>query len=122
MKAKYALAALLAVLALTAFPTSSALATPADEVTFTEDGCYPSSIYVYLSTTTSGATIFATVGNHYIPADPTHSGGTATGNTFICTQPIIVFAGQNKWIKAIAWRSDLTDSAVNILQVDNTAN
>ena len=70
----------IAALALTAFALSSALATQAEPVQFTENGNqYPQTIYVYATTPTSGATIFATMGNYFIPADPTHNGGTPTG-------------------------------------------
>src|SRR5205085_3642937 len=78
------LVVLLALLALIAFASSSALATQADPVDFSESGASPSTIYVYATTVTSGATIFATMGNYFIPADPTHNGGTPTGSTFIC--------------------------------------
>jgi len=112
----------MAVVGLIAFASSSALATQAEPVEFSESGNYPNTIYVYLSTATSGATIFATVGNYFIPANPTHNGGTPTGTTFICTAPILVFSGQHKWIKAVAYRSDLTDSGVSIYEVDNSGN
>ena len=116
------LVVLLALLALIAFASSSALATQADPVDFSESGASPSTIYVYATTVTSGATIFATMGNYFIPADPTHNGGTPTGSTFICGGTFAVFYGQHKWIKALAWRSDLTDSAINIYEVDNSGN
>jgi hypothetical protein len=113
----------MAVVALIAFASSSALATQAEPVDFTESGNFPNTIYVTLTTETSGATIFATVGySGVIPGNPTHNGGTPTGSTFICTAPIVVLVGQHKWIKAIAYRSDLTDSGVSLYEVDNTGN
>jgi len=121
MKTKSALAALLVILALSAFPSSSVLAAP-DPVEFTEDTPYFPTIYVYATTATSGATIFATMGNYYIPADPTHNGGTPTGSTFICGGTFAVFQGDHKWFKAIAWRSDLGDSVLNTYEVDNSGN
>lgn len=121
MKTKAAFAALLVILALSAFPSSSVLAAP-DPVEFTEDAPYYPTIYVYATTATSGATIFATMGNYYIPADPTHNGGTPTGSTFICGGTFAVFYGEHKWFKAIAWRSDLGDSVLNTYEVDNSGN
>ena len=103
------------------FGSSSALAQQCDTVQFTENGnTYPQTIYVYATTTTPGATIFATRGNHYIPANPTHSGGTPTGSTFICGGTFAVFAGDHKWFKAIAYKAGLTDSPIAIYEVDNS--
>jgi hypothetical protein len=121
MKTKSVLAVLLTILALSAFPSSSLMAAP-DPVEFTDDGGYPGTVYVYATTATSGATIFATMGNHYIPANPTHNGGTPTGSTFICGGTFAVFSGDHKWFKAIAWRSDLGDSDLSIYEVDNSGN
>ena len=118
--ARRPVATLIAVFALIAFASSSALATQAEPVDFSESGWYPSTIYVYVTTTTPGATIFATVGNHYIPADPTHSGGTPTGSTFICGGTFAVFVGDHKWIKAIVYKDGMTDSVMNIYEVDNS--
>ena len=116
-------ATLMAVVELIAFASSSALATQAESVDFAESGAFPNTIYVTLTTGTSGATIFATVGTSgVIPGNPTHNGGTPTGSTFICTAPIVVLVHQHKWIKAIAYRSDLTDSDVSLYEVDNTGN
>jgi hypothetical protein len=115
-------ATLIAVVALIAFASSSALAEQCAAVEFTEDGWYPYTIYVYATTATSGATIFATMGNGYIPANPTHNGGTPTGSTFICGGTFAVFAGQHKWFKAIAYKAGMTDSDLSIYEVDNTAN
>ena len=116
-------ATLMAVVALIAFASSSAFAQQCEPVDFAESGNFPNTIYVTLTTGTSGATIFATVGNSgVIPGNPTHNGGTPTGSTFICTAPIVVLVHQHKWIKAIAYRSDLTDSDVALYEVDNTGN
>ena len=115
------LAPLLAVLALIVCAPSSAHAQQCDTVQFTENGNgYPQTIYVYATTTTSGATIFATMGNHYIPANPTHNGGTPTGSTFICGGTFAVFAGDHKWFKAIAYKAGMTDSPIEIYEVDNS--
>lgn len=111
-----------AVVALIAFASSSALAQQCEPVEFTEDGGYPYTTYVYATTATSGATIFATMGNHYIPADPTHNGGTPTGSTFICGGTFAVFVGDHKWFKAIAYKAGMTDSVLNTYEVDNSGN
>ncbi|MEY2518281.1 MAG: hypothetical protein QOF24_40 [Verrucomicrobiota bacterium] len=114
-------ATLMAILALIAFASSSALATQCETAEFTENGNhYPQTIYVYVTTATPGATIFATVGNHYIPADPTHSGGTPTGSSFICGGTFAVFAGDHKWIKAVVYKAGMTDSLIEIYEIDNS--
>ena len=84
--ARRPVAILMGVLALIAYAFSSALATQCDVVEFTDNGNhYPQTIYVYATTATSGATILATMGNYYIPADPTHGANcTPTGATFVC--------------------------------------
>ena len=110
-------ATFIAAVALMAFASSSALAQQCEAVNFTEDGNPPNTIYVYATTATSGATIFATMGNHYIPADPTHNGGTPTGSTFICGGTFTVFSGDNKWFKAIAYKAGMSDSDINLYNV-----
>jgi hypothetical protein len=113
---------LVAVFALITCAASSALATQCEPVDFTDNGNYPNTVYVYATTATSGATIFATMGNYYIPADPTHNGGTPTGSTFICGGTFAVFPGDHKWFKAIAYKAGMTDSVLNIYEVDNSGN
>lgn len=117
-------ATLVAVVALIAFAFSSALATQCEPVEFEEDGhTYPQTIYVFATTPTSGATILATMGNHFIPANPTHGANCSpTGTTFICGGTFAVFAGDYKWFKAIACKAGMTDSAMTFYSVDNTAN
>ena len=118
---RWPMATFIAAVALMIFASSSALAQQCEPVDFTENGnSYPQTIYVYATTATSGATIFATMGNHYIPADPTHNGGTPTGSTFICGGTFAVFAGDHKWFKAIAYKAGMTDSVLNIYEVDNS--
>jgi len=113
----------MAVVALIACASSSAFATQCEIAEFSDNGAtYPQTIYVYVTTATPGATIFATVGNHFIPADPTHSGGTPTGSTFICGGTFAVFAGDYKWIKAVVYKAGMTDSAMTIYEVDNSGN
>lgn len=117
------LAPLMAVVAFIAYASSSALAQQCEPVEFTENGNqYPQTIYVYANTPTTGATIFATMGNYFIPADPTHNGGTPTGTTFICGGTFAVFSGQHKWFKALAYKAGLADSAIEIYEVDNSGN
>ncbi|HEV2842974.1 MAG TPA: hypothetical protein VGW39_16755 [Chthoniobacterales bacterium] len=116
-------ATLLAVVALIVYASSSALATQCEVAEFNENGAhYPQTIYVYVTTATPGATIFATVGNHFIPQNPTHNGATPTGTTFICGGTFAVFAGDYKYIKAIVYKAGMTDSAQTEYYVDNTAN
>lgn len=118
------LATLLAVLALMAYAASSALATQCEPVEFTEDGhTYPQTIYVFATTPTTGATIIATMGNHFIPANPTHGANcNPTNGSFICGGTFAVFSGDNKWFKAIACKDGMTDSAMEIYNVDNSGN
>jgi len=117
------IAILLALLVFVAFPSTSALATQCDEVTFTENGFYPHNTYVSLSTGTSGATIFVTWNIYYPPGDPTHSGSTPTGSTSTWVGPnFVVPPGQRLFIKALAYKSGFTDSIVTEYWVDNTGN
>jgi len=120
--ARRPVATFMAVVALIAAVSSSALATQAEPVVFTESGSYPNTIYVYATTATSGATIFATMGNYFIPADPTHNGDTPTGTTFICGGTFAVFAGQYKHFKALAYKAGMTDSSISYYEVDNSGN
>ena len=90
--------------------------------TFTESGGYPSTAYIYVTTAEQGATIFATVGNHYIPANPTHSGGTPTGTTFICGGTFAVFAGDYKHVKCVVYKAGKSDSVMTEYELDNTGN
>jgi hypothetical protein len=115
-------ATFIAVVALIAFASSSALATQCEPAEFSESGGFPSTAYIYVTTATPGATIFATVGNHFIPADPTHSGGSPTGTTFICGGTFAVFVGDSKYVKAVVYKAGMTDSAMTSYALDNTGN
>lgn len=121
--ARRPLAMLMAIVALIACASSSALASPCEPAEYNENGNhYPQTIYVYVTTATPGATIFATVGNHFIPSDPTHSGSSPTGSTFICGGTFTVFAGDHKWIKAVVYKAGMTDSEITYYEVDNSGN
>ncbi len=122
MRGARRLMAFLAVFAFIAYASSSALASPCEPAEFEESGVYPSTVYVYVTTATPGATIFATVGNHFIPSNPTHSGSSPTGTTFICGGTFAVFVGDYKHIKAVVYKAGMTDSAVTYYAVDNTGN
>lgn len=115
-------ATLMAVIALLAFASSSALASPCEPAEFSESGGFPATAYIYVTTATPGATIFATVGNHFIPANPTHSGGTPTGSTFICGGTIAVFVHDYKYVKCVVYKAGMTDSAMTQYSLDNTGN
>lgn len=110
--------ALLALLALVVFPSSSALATQVDDVEFSESG-NPNTVFVTLSSGTSGATIFYTVGQYWFAADPIHNGSTPI-NCQVYYTPIGVPVGQRRYIKAVAYKSGMTDSNITIYVADNT--
>jgi len=120
--ARRPVAILMGVIALIVYASSSALATQCEPAEFSESGGFPSTAYIYVTTATPGATIFVTVGNHFIPLNPTHSGGTATGTTFICGGTIAVFVGDYKHVKAIVYKAGMTDSAMTSYDLDNTGN
>jgi len=115
-------ATLMAVIALIACASSSALATQCEPAEFSESGGFPTTAYIYVTTATSGATIFATVGNHFIPANPTHSAGNPTGTTFICGGTFAVFVGDSKYVKCIVYKAGMTDSVMTSYALDNTGN
>jgi hypothetical protein len=59
-----------------------------------------------MSTPSSGATIFYTVGTVAYPADPTHNGSTATNGTLTYSgSPIEVINGRHRWFKALAYKA-----------------
>ena len=112
--------AFLTLVTLIVFPSSSAFATQVDPVDFSEDGSYPSTVFVSLSTTTSGATIFYIVGQYTYPADPTHNGSTPINCQVYNGTPIGVPNGTRRFIKALAYKDGMTDSIVTSYEVDNT--
>jgi hypothetical protein len=112
---------LLAVLVFVAFPSSSARATQCDVVEFDETGYTPNTIYVSLSTATSGATIFVKWSTTAPVGDPTHNGGTGTNGTSVWVGPNFVVPYHSRlYIKALAYKEGFTDSAVIEYWVDNS--
>lgn len=112
---------LLALLVFVAFPSSSALATQCEEVYFEETGYTPNTIYVSLSTGTSGATIFVKWSKWAPPGNPTHSGSTPTNGTSTWVGPYFVVPyGERLYIKALAYKAGFTDSIVTEHWVDNS--
>lgn len=111
---------LLALFLFVAFPISSARADDVSPVDFTETGHYPNLIQVFMSTATSGATIFYTVSSIQPPSNPTHNGSTPTGSTYVYTGPYNVSIGFHRYFKAIAYKAGMTDSIVTWHDVHNT--
>jgi hypothetical protein len=121
--ARRPVATLMAVFALIAYASSSALAIDKCEpAEFSESGGFPSTAYIYVVTAEPGATIFATVGNHFIPANPTHSGSSPTGTTFLCGGTFAVFVGDYKHVKCIVYKAGKADSIMTSYELDNTGN
>jgi hypothetical protein len=100
--------------------SASAQATQCEEVEFDQHTGFPFTAFTALSTQTSGATIFYTIGTLSCPADPTHTGGTQTGNTQIYSIPIGCPVGAKRYIKALAYKAGMTDSIIICFEVDNT--
>ncbi len=69
-----------------------------------------SPMLVYMSTTTTGATIFYTKSSTDPAPMPTHNGLTPTGSTLKYTGPVSVPNGTEKFFKAIAYKSGMIDS------------
>jgi hypothetical protein len=112
---------LLALLVLVAFPSASARADQCDEVVFEESGGTPDTIYVSLSTGTSGATIFVKWSQWAPPGDPTHNGSTPTNGTSTWVGPYFVVPyGQRLYIKALSYKEGFSDSIVTEHWVDNS--
>ena len=114
------ISASLTALALIVFPTSSVLADQVDLPEFTETGHYPNTVYVSISTPTSGATIFYTrsLWPSYPPPDPVHSGSTPI-NCQVYYGPLGVGNGQYAFFKAVAYKEGMTDSGIEYYEVDN---
>lgn len=106
-------------------PTPTPTATPPPNqcaaVTFSTTGGNGTTMQVYLSTTTSGATIFMTLGTTAFAGNPTHTGSTAGSGTFTYAgTPLNVAAGTKLYIEALAYKSGLTDSVVTTFIADNS--
>jgi hypothetical protein len=105
---------LLALVALVAFPTSSALARPkcsVVEFSYSYTGGGPLLVYMTSETPTPYTILFTTNGQ-----DPTHNGsGTPTGGTAVYAGPYPIPYLQCRYIKALTFKaypyvdSDITD-------------
>ena len=84
----------------------------------TAGGGVQTTMQVYISTATGGATIFYTVANSNPPA-PTHTGSTPTGSTLVYSGPISVDWQVYEEFKAIAYKAGMTDSNVTSFVADN---
>jgi hypothetical protein len=105
---------LLALVVLAGFG-ASAQAKQCSEVEFDQYTGYPATAFTALSTLTSGATIYYTIGTLGCPADPTHS-------SQVYSTPIGCPVGQRRYIKAFAAHAGMIDSIIICFEVDNTGN
>jgi RHS repeat-associated protein len=71
-----------------------------------------------MTTDTPGATIFYTSSTQQF-VNPTHNGGTPTGNTMIYTSPVAVPAHSARYISAVAYENGFLDSNVSQAYEDN---
>jgi RHS repeat-associated protein len=88
-------------------------------VDFVQIGSYPDTIWLYMSTTTAGATIFYTVGTTDYSTDPTHDGSTPTNGTITYTGPVPIQNGEHRYFKAMGYKDGYIDSGVAPYEVDN---
>lgn len=114
------ISALLTALALIVFPTSSVLADQVEPPEFTETGHHPNTIFLSITTATSGATIFYTRSLYpsYPPPYPIHNGSTPV-NCQVYYGPLGVGNGQYSFFIAVAYKAGMTDSS-EYWEVDNT--
>jgi hypothetical protein len=118
----------LAILALVALPTSSALAVPQCSAVSFEDVMGEDYGEMYVTMTSDpGCTIFYTIAAFNFPANPTHSGGSPGAGTAIypSTNPsyegVPVPVHQKRYLKAVAYNpSPWVDSAITAHVADNT--
>ena len=76
---------------------------------------------VYMTTATSGATIFYTQSDaSSTPATPTHNGSTPTGNTQVYNGSVNVAPLQSQTFKAIAYLNGMSDSSETQFTANNT--
>jgi hypothetical protein len=70
---------------------------------------------VYMTCSTSGATIFYKVSTQSCPGNPTHNGSTPTNGTLKYDPSNVpeVPVGVTKYFKALGYKSGMTDSAVS---------
>ncbi|MFZ1217882.1 MAG: hypothetical protein WAO00_01245 [Chthoniobacterales bacterium] len=111
----------LTALALILFTTSSVLADQVEMPEFTQTGHHPNTIYVSITTPTSGAIIFYTrsLWPYGLPPTPTHNGPTPI-NCQVYYGPLGVGNGQYAYFAAVAYKDGMTDSSVEPWDVDNT--
>ncbi|HKP03339.1 MAG TPA: hypothetical protein VJU77_08230 [Chthoniobacterales bacterium] len=110
----------LTALTLIAFPTSSVLADQVEIPEFTQTGHHPNTIYLSITTATSGAIIFYTrsLWPYGPPPYPTHNGSTPI-NCQVYYGPLGVGNGQLSYFMAVAYKEGMTDSG-DYWEVDNT--
>ena len=65
---------------------------------------------VYMSTTTTSATIFYTKSKTNPAPMPTHNGNTPTGSTLTYAGPSKVLIGSETFFAAVAYKSGMIDS------------
>jgi hypothetical protein len=113
------ISASLTALALIAFPTCSVLAGDTEIPEFTQTGHYPNTVFVSITSATSGATIFYTrsLWPYSSPPYPTHSGTTPI-NCQVYYGPLGVGNGQYSFFFALAYHEGLDDSS-ETYEVDN---
>lgn len=114
------ISASLTALALIVFPTSSLLADQVEPPEFNQIGHHPNTIFLAITTATSGATIFYTRSLYpsYPPPYPTHNGSTPI-NCQVYNGPLGVGNGQYAFFIAVAYKAGMTDSG-EPWEVDNT--
>lgn len=114
------ISASLTALALIVFPTSSVLADDVEPLEFTQIGHHPNTIFLAISTPTSGATIFYTrsLYPYYPPPYPVHNGSTPV-NCQVYYGPLGVGNGQYAFFMAVAYKAGMTDAG-DYGDVDNT--
>lgn len=117
----HTISASLTALALILFLTSSLLADQVEMPEFTQTGHYPNTVYVSITTPTSGAIIFYTrsLWPYGLPPTPTHNGPTPI-NCQVYYGPLGVGNGQYAYFAAVAYKDGMTDSSVEPWDVDNT--
>lgn len=92
-----------------------------EPIVIQDDGEYGQTVHVTMDTATAGATIFYQIGDiQYVT--PTHdSSGNGTNGTATYYGPLSVPAGQQAYIRAVAYQAGMTDSEMSDWIVDNTS-
>jgi hypothetical protein len=106
----------LALLALVAFPSSTALATQCDEVDIYYEYGGPTGILVGMDTATpTPCIIFYTTNGQ----NPTHTGSTPGANTLIFYGDIPIPYGQWRYFRALCYKASYTDSGIIYFDISN---